>query len=566
MNEKKLVKKVNYVLPFRRMLKHQKSLGIKAKLEGLKSMKIEEKVIEEQDLTIFTLLSAIEEKSIIYVPFEVEIPKDYPVSYTHKVKLTDDPTDDLLNLRSKSAHFFKNNSEINYIAMVKQAIKKEEELPLFELIHQIEAYYEIGDGYKFKKKANLNLLEGFLLNKVEEASMRTEKKKFLVFPSPHFRTCSKLNEISSVVRLPDENMLNKVCCCAFWNKSKTVESKEKFGKMKISLDKMKYTKLDTSINIVIDFENKILKKYKYIDILMVSKHILKVKSILKKHFSRELIVKKDKMNVTMKKNRKILKKNSNDFEDNSKNFKKKKHNKHIEFDEKMIELKKQFTEVGCKGQTFNCLISNLSKNSGIVDFSSKNSNEGKAKIVGSVIYDNSTPKLIQKKNSKALESFFDFKKKTCASNNYEQKSKTLNIKDLMDQDYKNYFNSNYNEVDHVIYSNTLDMRGKRKVIEGGTTELIHKIDIRKFAKKLQTIDTDMLSVDYSLVFFVSSKPFSYELKINEIYVNFLSHPGNLVSEQQPKNRRLKEIEKKIDQKENAFMMPYAKVKLEEFIF
>lgn len=80
--------------------------------------------------------------------------------------------------------------------------------------------------------------------------------------------------------------------------------------------------------------------------------------------------------------------------------------------------------------------------------------------------------------------------------------------------------------------------------------------------KLETVATEKVNIDYSLVFYMSKSPLEFNHFVGEVFLNFLSYPGNIEMAHEQKRLKLKEVEQKINNNPNGFMLPHAHVELD----
>ena len=72
-------------------------------------------------MDLFTLKSAIKEKTILCIPFTLHIPKNFPVSYNQNLDLSKDGND-VKALELKRIQILKNRRDVNYSGFMKRTI------------------------------------------------------------------------------------------------------------------------------------------------------------------------------------------------------------------------------------------------------------------------------------------------------------------------------------------------------------------------------------------------------------------------------------------------------------
>lgn len=100
-------------------------------------------------------------------------------------------------------------------------------------------------------------------------------------------------------------------------------------------------------------------------------------------------------------------------------------------------------------------------------------------------------------------------------------------------EYYDYMKQNFTTIDQIIYSTSKNMVGKRnldktlnispkysingvkiekklKYDDEECTELVHRISLSDIKVKLETVETEKVSIDYSLMFYVSKGPLEFK--------------------------------------------------------
>lgn len=106
------------------------------------------------------------------------------------------------------------------------------------------------------------------VGKVAELADMKSVGEFEVYQKINSRDFKKFY-FESVVPITRPLSLKNVFCCSMF------KNKEILLPVKISLDRLTYRQIDQSINLVIQFQNPIMTHFKYIDIILVARHVIK---------------------------------------------------------------------------------------------------------------------------------------------------------------------------------------------------------------------------------------------------------------------------------------------------
>jgi hypothetical protein len=110
------------------------------------------------------------------------------------------------------------------------------------------------------------------------------------------------------------------------------------------------------------------------------------------------------------------------------------------------------------------------------------------------------------------------------------------------------------------------IKQKLKFSDEECTELVHRISLSDIKVKLESVETEKVSIDYSLIFYVSKSPLEFKQFVGEIFLTFMSYPGNIEMAAAQKRQKLYEVERKIDANVNGFMLPHAHVIVDGSMF
>jgi len=56
---------------------------------------------------------------------------------------------------------------------------------------------------------------------------------------------------------------------------------------------------------------------------------------------------------------------------------------------------------------------------------------------------------------------------------------------------------------------------------------VHRISLSDIRVKLESVETEKVSIDYSLMYYVSNGPLEFKQFFGEIFLTFMSYPGNI---------------------------------------
>ena len=92
--------------------------------------------------------------------------------------------------------------------------------------------------------------------------------------------------------------------------------------------------------------------------------------------------------------------------------------------------------------------------------------------------------------------------------------------------------------------------------------MVHRIQLEEIKVKLETVETEKMSISYSLIFYVSQGPLEFQKAVGEVFLSFLSYPGNIEMAHEQKRQKLGEVEKRIEKTSNGFMLPHANIAID----
>ena len=83
-----------------------------------------EVLLGSQKMDLFTLKSAIKDKTILCIPFSLKLPSSFPVSYSQNLDLNGKNGGDIMALNLKRIQILKKRKDVNYSGLVKKTIQK----------------------------------------------------------------------------------------------------------------------------------------------------------------------------------------------------------------------------------------------------------------------------------------------------------------------------------------------------------------------------------------------------------------------------------------------------------
>lgn len=128
------------------------------------------------------------------------------------------------------------------------------------------------------------------------------------------------------------------------------------------------------------------------------------------------------------------------------------------------------------------------------------------------------------------------------------------------------------KIERIVYASSLDILGKRKIKteeemaeladNNDRTELVHRINLSDIIINLQTVQSEKLSIEYTLQFYASIGPLSFTKKINEIPLTFISIPQikDIVPSEEI-SKKFEEAHAIVRNTEHGMMLPYARVEV-----
>jgi len=536
----------------------------------LKENQLQEKryMLKSQVMVLFTLRNKIDTETILIVPFQISIPENFPISYNQKLLLSQ-----VLNLKMKRDCLLKDKEffNTNLFGIEGQNLTQEG----VSIEHKLIAYYVSKHDGRVRQSDD-SVPVPIPTTNASAITKIVSEEKFEVY---HRMKNIDFQKAVFEGKLTANREDGKTCCMGL--------IKRNFNfKLKISLDRLTFRNRDSAINIVINYPNKMLAVYDYIDVILVSK--CKIKAITYEADIRRKL--KDSLGKMIGIDLQGLK------EVHEEDMKEKEKAKEIaKFRSMNIEPEKSK-----KGK-----ISLIQLNKGSQQklkakpTSRKNISRKVIKVKeeeDSQMKEELTPKSknllftrmnIQQPENKSSPKVKSKKKKrnvpkpkvsmktgeTKASVNQKLSLKSLQSEagDFEEDDEDKEDAEGFKSIERLVYATSLDLIGKRKVnidmdsesinYDKNITELVHKINISDIKVALETVQTEYMSLDYNLIFFASVGPLGFNKKIKEIPMRFVALPKEFGGFKHDICTAWNNIEKKISQVDYVFMLPHAKVKV-----
>ena len=280
-------------------------------------------------MDLFTLKSAIKDKTILCIPFSLKIPNNFPVSYSQNLDLNNNGGD-IMGLELKRIQVLKNRKEVNYSGFVKKTIQKfhqkfrgnriiqkkkndksrygmeksfkvkrmkvkkkdleydsesknklemineEEEMEQISIEHTVMVIFVNTEDAKQGKEDLLeDSLEDVLIENNEEGMKNAENlgdmqalDQFVVFQRMDHEDFNKFY-MESIIPISYKFSLKNFLRCNF------LKRKDLQFPIKISLDRLTFRHSDSSINMVIKYPNQIMHYFRFIDIILVGRYVIK---------------------------------------------------------------------------------------------------------------------------------------------------------------------------------------------------------------------------------------------------------------------------------------------------
>lgn len=623
-------------------------------------------LIGSQMMDLFTLKSAIKEKTILCVPFSLKIPGNFLVSYNQNLDLNYKSNNEIKSLELKRSQILNNRKDVNYSGFMRRNIQKtinrvrgnkifnkkkddarrygqdgnktarahriptqkeiiepstltntnlqiikEEQFEQVSVEHSIIAVFVNSEDAKVKLDQNYSEEESFsefgeflsqkndkeTLQKIENLADMKAEDQFEVYQK--MSSCDfKKFYLKSVVPI------DLGFKCANFFKCKWFKHEEFLFPVKISLDRLAFRHSDNCINMVVQYPNLLMQRFRFIDIILVSRYVVKKTEQSsrgspkkKKVFSKFFNWGKKSENPSEKQQEGATKAFNTENSIHMKepgmilgSDRKQEAQENISQSSKVLRLQKS----GYKGNK------NLSQNPEFQAYKKKfirfigkqktRKIDSKKVVIGTFndIPNDDPPPVIDNQNKQ--KAFARFRKRSGSMLLPSSKSNSLdtnmqdNIKNK--KEYYNYLKKNYTIIDQIVYSTSKNMVGKRnldktlnsnrfnpqelknklKFSDEECTELVHRISLSDIKVKLESVETDKVSIDYSLMFYISGQPLGFKQFIGEIYLTFISYPGQIKLAEDQKRQKLATVENKIEQNENGFMLPHAHVRIDEAKF
>jgi hypothetical protein len=595
MKKKKQKNNINFLTPNpkpKKMMNNQNFKKLAAmmhkkseKVVRIKEEELQEKsyVLKSQVMTLFTLRNDIDIETILIVPFQIDIPENFPISYKQCLLLSQ-----VLNLKMKRDCLLKNKDFFNVNLFGSHGLDFSKEEVSIE--HKLIAYYVSKQSHHNPEKR---------LDVDSQLGHSVDRGITKIFSEEKFEVYHRMREIDFMKAVSKgtikSNKDGKEGCCMM-----RLMKREINYDVKISLDRMTFRNRDSAINIVIDYPNKLLTLYDYIDVVLVSR--CKIKSITYEEDIRNKM--KDGLGKMIGIDVMKLKKQRQRAKD-------------------MRSYSKDSGKVAGQKRriSFIPLYSNAGRARKLSSFQRKNSKAG----IKDVVKISEKPEIEQKKRkkeaedwprllkidtmtekSKVTEETGKTKKKNLGvpDDGYNEKpmpirideeveeDKTIKVSELQEKpsismrSFSKFSKTSskrereeeeaedaegFKSIERIVYATSLDLIGKRKLnidldeeLEESNcerTELVHRINISDIKIGLETVQTEYMSLDYKLMFFASVGPLGFKKKIQELPLTFVALPKDFGLININISKAWKEIHGKISKFDYAFMLPHAKLQV-----
>lgn len=129
-------------------------------------------LIGSQMMDLFTLKSAIKDKTILCIPFTLQIPTNFTVSYNHNLDFCSENSNDIKSLELKRTQILKNRKDVNYSGFMRKTVQKSQNKNRRNRIFQKKK--DNSCRYGDDKQSLLRRVSGKLLNEEPDNSSRRD--------------------------------------------------------------------------------------------------------------------------------------------------------------------------------------------------------------------------------------------------------------------------------------------------------------------------------------------------------------------------------------------------------
>lgn len=216
-------------------------------------------LLKSQIMTLFSLREGLSQlhnkRSVLLIPFEVQIPNDMPISFSQDLNLIQ--TLDILSARKNIISNRRKSTIINRFLSKKSKFEPiDENQEKVSIEHKLIVYF-VSHEKKRQGEQVFNSMEMF----VKEVNKISSEAKFQVYEKMKNGDFEKF--IYETKFSAKYNRKKFRCCGMGLIKSKS------FFTLNISMDRLKFRNKDSSINFVISYPNVLLNVYDYIDVILV---------------------------------------------------------------------------------------------------------------------------------------------------------------------------------------------------------------------------------------------------------------------------------------------------------
>lgn len=518
----------------------QMSLANRTQCKKLQVLGLEKK--------IFTFSHDINQKSIFLIPFQINIPSDFKVSYQHKLNLSS-----CIDLKKKIKSYYFNFKKPDIRSVSTNKIEYPEQINVnsdqgesVTLTHNIRAYFVPQTAIQILK--NLGVKSNYTTCKDRLKFFQdykffqfTEDKSIEIFKKEKksdFKAYSKTSKI--VINGPSilESLSKSFCFCFKNKKVKVVD----VPILKLNLDKRVFRKTDKSINCVISYSNKILQSFDYLEVILICKYQIQHNRIL----DLQILNNRDTEDSD------LISKPLIKIQEEPKFIK-----------SELIQTKKMVGSTGIIGKLKS---KSLGKKTPIKSSQSNIPTQQRVSTVGienvenvenNINYDKQLSKELEVRRMDSNISSMMKDSLNGLSSDDHLKPEDLKEPQLNDQKLRKF--------DIVLYHQSVDLIGKRIIKQDELSEQVHRIPIGEdyINTSLETVSSEFISINYELQFYLSQGKMTFKQKVKEIPIVFQNSAQSYQLINKDSIRHMnKFFEQRIRQNRDAFMLPFSRITLE----
>ena len=552
-------------------------------------------VLNTEVMNLFSLRSAIKHRTLLLIPFEVQLPENFPVSYDHDLILSQ-----FVRMDQEREAMISDARSHDALSIVLGKIKKlKSGFEKVRIEHKLMVYF-VSQG----EKRGIGPVDLFKLS-TEQIS---NSVAFEVFSRMKNQDFKKWSIKAPLYPCKKKKFVAAAACCRPGKKGKF--------EFQICLDRLSFRNIDNSINMVIKYPNKLLNIYDYLDVVLV------VRSTIKKKTCQSMALKKaspskrcqttffgtpstrfDVENSVISPLRPKPRKNMvfgklSSAWPNSSRMAQTSQNKVHTFlrhqrtinprgNDDALEAHRdlEFSSILAKDEHSEAKrgISEwiLEKDEEEVPppprFLPKEDPVGKKLIKAQLRgRGDAGERGNARKKSQYLSFLISSKDELIATSNDFMSKNSERIGQHSDDEghpsdrplrkQSADFHTDELSTEQILYATSLDLLGKRRIHDKlanpgdrSTTELVHRIKLCDIKTKLETVESEYISTEYSLRFYASIGPLSFTQRITKVPLKFISVPESSILSKRELNKLLKKIEDQLHKTDIGYMLPYARV-------